>query len=123
MTTRTQHYHSPWKRGLFSFLLVTIVMIIGTVGMHHFENLSYLDAFYFMSMIATAQGANWAPASAAGKIFAAVMAFISVGTVVAALGFLFGPFFGKLWRVGVDKLEHEAHVLTHRDDHERHDKQ
>ena len=105
------HYHSPIKRGLYSLVLVVFVMSIGTIGMHAIEKLSYLDAFYFMSMVATAQGPSMAPVTSAGKIFAAMMAFLSVGTVVAALGFLFGPFFGKLWRVGVLKIEEEIEHL------------
>ena len=107
------HYHSPVKRGVRSVLLVASVMVIGTVGMHHLEGLSYLDAFYFMSMIATAQGPAAVPATPAGKLFVSVMAFLSVGAVIAALGFLFGPFLGKLWRVGVEKMEDELHHLNH----------
>ena len=101
------HYHSPYKRGVFSFLLVGSIMLIGTVGMHCIEGLSYLDAFYFMSMIATAQGPTITPFTAAGKIFAAFMAFLSVGFVVAALGFLFGPFFGALWKIGMMRWEED----------------
>ena len=66
--------------------------------------MTYLDAFYFMSMIATAQGSDFTPATVAGKLFAALMAFLSVGTVVAALGFLFGPFMGKLWKIGAERI-------------------
>ena len=109
---RHHHLHSPVKRGLWSFALVAFVMLFGTAGIHHFEGLSYLDAFYFMSMIATAQGPAIAPTTPAGKFFTALMAFLSVGTVVASLGFLFGPFFGKLWRVGVDKMEEEVRRLS-----------
>ncbi len=108
-----RHYHSPVKRGLWSLLLVTSVMLVGTLGLHHLERLSYLDAFYFMSMLATAQGPAAIPATAGGKIFTSVMAFISVGTVVASLGFIFGPMFGQLWRVGIDRVEGEVHHLAH----------
>ena len=104
------HYHSPIKRGIFSLLLVCIVMTIGTVGIHHLEKLAWIDAFYFMSMIATAQGPMVAPHTDAGKIFIAVMSFVSVGSVVAGLGFIFGPFFGKLWHIGVGHLEEELHI-------------
>jgi len=114
MSHRHHHYRSPWKRGAYSFLLVAIVMMVGTFGMHAIEGLSYLDAFYFMSMIATAQGPIMTPATPSGKLFAAFMAFVSVGTVVAALGFLFGPFFGRLWHVGIDKVEEEVDVLEGR---------
>ncbi len=101
------HYHSPLKRGLYSLVLIAVLMTIGTEGMHLLEGMPYLDAFYFMSMIATAQGPILMPHTAAGKLFACLMAFVSVGSVVAALGFLFGPFLGKLWRVGVIKMEEE----------------
>ncbi len=90
---------------------VTSVMAVGTLGMHLIEKMSYLDAFYFMSLIVTAQGPMVTLATPAGKLFTAFMAFISVGTVVASLGFLFGPFFGRLWRIGVERLEEEARLL------------
>lgn len=78
--------------------------------MYHFEKMPYLDAFYFMSMIATAQGPNFTPVTVNGKLFASFMAFLSVGTVVAALGFLFGPFIGKLGKIGVEKIEEDIKI-------------
>ncbi len=105
-----RHYHSAFKRGLFSFLLVVFILTIGTLGMHWIEGMSYLDAFYFMSMIATAQGPTTTPVTCAGKIFASLMAFLSVGFVVTALGFLLGPFLGTLWRIGVIHLEEDLHL-------------
>ena len=104
------HYNTFTKRGIYSLALISAIMVVGTVGMHMIEKMAWLDAFYFMSMIATAQGSNYVPESAVGKIFASLMAFLSVGFAVAALGFLFGPFFGRLWRVGVIKLEEELHM-------------
>ena len=112
---RRHRFHSPWKRGGYSFGLVAGVVAIGTIGMHLIERMPLLDAFYFMSMIATAQGPAAAPTTAAGKLFASLMAFVSVGTVVAALGFLFGPFFGTLWKLGVERLEDEVRRLEERE--------
>ena len=102
---KRHHYHSPWRRGLYSLLLVAIVVAIGTVGFHRIEGVSYLDAFYLTSMIATGQGPTQAPLTPAGKIFASIMAFFSIGIVVTALGFLLGPFLGQLWRIGHDRWE------------------
>ena len=87
------------------------MLLIGTVGMRNIEHVSWLHAFYFISMIATAQGPPEMPATGAGQIFASLMAFISVGTVFASLGFLFGPFFGLLWRIGLEKFEGEIHII------------
>ena len=92
-------------------MLLTLVMGTGTVGMHRIERMPYLDAFYFMSMIATAQGPAVAPGSAAGKLFTSLMAFISVGSAVTSLGFLFGPFFGRLWKIGAERFEEEVRWL------------
>ena len=100
---RRHHYHSAWNRALYSFLLILSVLGVGTAGFHRIERMPYIDAFYMTSMIATAQGPSAPLATAAGKLFASLMALVSVGIVVAAIGFLFGPFLGQLWRIGHDR--------------------
>ena len=106
-----RHYHSPWRRGMYALLIVASVMTVGTIGMHTIERMPYLDAFYFMSMTATAQGPSMIPSTPVGKLFAALMSFISVGTVVAALGYLFGPFFTQVWSISIKKFEEEERQL------------
>jgi len=111
---RKHHLHSPYKRGLYTLLLVIVVLTIGTLGLRLTEHFSYLDSFYFITMIATGQGPT--PGldiqTTTGKIFVSFMAFISTGMMVAALGFIFGPFLGKLLHIGVFKFEKEVHDLT-----------
>lgn len=87
--------------------VIVAVVVIGSVAMHFIEGWGYLDSFYFTSFIATGQGppANLEPTSALGKVFASVLAFVSVGTVVTALLFLFGPFLGTILKSGEEKLE------------------
>jgi len=102
---------SIFKRALYSFLVVLTVLVVGTLGLQSIEGTRLIDAFYFMSMLATAQGPPTAPSTDLGKIFASIMAFISVGTVVAALGFIFGPFFGTLWRMGVEDVKREIRTV------------
>jgi voltage-gated potassium channel len=96
------------RRAVYSFLLIAAVVLVGTVGMHAIEGMSYLDSFYFTSMLATGQGPNYTPVTVGGKIFAALLAFVSVGIVITALVFLFGPFFGAVLRSGMEKIEEEA---------------
>ena len=110
---RKKHYHSFLNRGLYALALSSAVLLIGTLGMHKLEKFSYVDSFYFTSMIATGQGPapNAIPVTTAGKIFTSFLAFFSVGSMVASFGFLFGPFFGQLWRVGIVKLEDEIEHL------------
>lgn len=106
-----RHFNTASKRALYSFCLVFLLVAIGTFGMHALERMDYLDAFYFVSMLATAQGADYTPQYPAAKIFASLFAYISVGIVVVALGVLFGPFLGKLWRVGALKHDEELKKL------------
>jgi len=110
------HYHSFRNRGLYCLGLVSFILFLGTVGLHFIEGFSLMDAFYFTSMIATGQGPTPSiyPVTPLGKIFTCFIAFVSMGFMVASLGFLFGPFFGKLWRIGVLKLEEEFEVLKNR---------
>jgi len=107
MTKHIHHLSSPIRRGLYSLLILSVILIIGTEGMHWFENMPYIDAFYFTSMLATAQGAAITPATVGGKIFAAILAFISAGAAVACLGFIFGPFLGRLWHIGRLHIEED----------------
>lgn len=102
---RRHHYHSVWRRTFYSALLILSVLALGTAGFHWIEGTPYVDAFYMTSMIATAQGPSTPPATVAGKLFASFLAIFSVGIVVAAIGFLFGPFLGQLWRIGHERWE------------------
>jgi hypothetical protein len=98
---------SIWRRGLYSLLVIAAVVAFMTEGLHLIEGYSYLNAFYFTSMVATGQGPSSPPATAAGKIFVSVMAFVSTGTVITSLVFVFGPFFGALLRESIEKVEEE----------------
>ena len=111
-------YHSVVNRGFYSLVLVGTIMFLGTVGIHVIEGFSYIDSFYFTSMIATGQGPppSISPVTSAGKLFTSLLAFVSVGAMVASLGFIFGPLLGKLWKVGIVKFEEELEVLhLHKD--------
>lgn len=110
------HLSSFPHRSLYSLSLVCAVLILGTLGLHRLEGFSYVDAFYFTSMIATGQGpaAPLTPATDAGKLFTCALAFVSAGMMAAALGFVLGPFLGALWRVGLTKVEEELKHL-HKD--------
>lgn len=103
------HFHPFWRRGFYCFAIVSIVLLSGTLGLHAIEKFSYIDSFYFTCMIATGQGPapSSSPATNLGKLFTSLLAFVSVGTMVASMGFLFGPFMGRLWKIGVIKFEEE----------------
>ena len=98
---------SFWVRAAYSLALIAAVEAAGTVAMHAIEGWSYLDSFYFTSFIATGQGppGNLQPITSLGKVFSSLLAFVSVGTVITALLFLFGPFLGRVLKAGEETLE------------------
>jgi hypothetical protein len=107
-----RHPLSPFKlKTLYSIAVVIAVLAVGTEAMHIIEGWGYVDSFYFISLIATAQGPTASPKTDAGKIFAALFAFVSVGAVVSALVFVFGPMLGSLAKVGFDYVEREERKI------------
>ncbi len=105
------HYQAAFKRGLWAVLIVGAVTFVGTAGIYFIERWRFIDSFYFMSMIVTAQGPTGEPETDLGKIFTAFMAFVSTGTVVVSLGYISGPFIGGLWKAVHDKVEDEVRNL------------
>jgi len=81
---------------------------IGTLGIRTIEGLSYMDACYLTSMIATGQGPNYTPVTALGKVFTENLGIVSVETVIATLVFLFGSFSGAVLRSGIEKIEEKS---------------
>jgi len=110
---------SPFKRRtLYALLLLAAVMIVGTEGLHMIEGWSYIDSVYFMSLLATTQGPAEIPRTDTGKIFASIMAFVSVGAALSSAAFIFGSAFGKLMKEGIFFIEKEERKMLHRGRHE-----
>jgi len=82
-------------------------MVVGVVGTKFLTGWTWIDSFYFMSMVATAQGPPNAPPTFWSKIFVAIMAFVSIGTLITYIGVVFGPFLGYLFHKGVMFAEEE----------------
>ena len=106
------HPLSPFtKRAFYAIVVLAIVMAVGTFGMMLIEGWSLVPSFYFMALLATAEGPAATPATDAGKIFAAIMAFFSIGAALSAITFTFGPLFGSVLKEGVRYLEKEEEIL------------
>ena len=106
------HPLSPFtKRAFYAIVVLAIVMTIGTVGLMLIEGWGVVASFYFMALLATAEGPAATPASDVGKIFAAVMAFFSIGAAISAITFTFGPLFGSVLKEGARYLEKEEDRL------------
>jgi hypothetical protein len=112
------HRLSPFTRRAFCAVLVLAgVMAAGTLGLMLLEGWGLVNSFYFMALIATAEGPAATPATDAGKIFAAVMAFVSIGAAISAITFTFGPLFGSAIKLGLEHVEKEEEKLKDRIEH------
>jgi hypothetical protein len=90
-----------WRSFLFAFGLLTVSLLIGTIGYYHFgqDNLgtenhlrpSPIDAFLCASMILTGMGPIGAMDSNAGKIFSALYAIYSGVAFLSSVAIFFSP--------------------------------
>jgi hypothetical protein len=99
------------RRVAYALSLIASVMIVGIVGFHYIEGMDYVDAVYFESMLATGQGPPLTLATDNGKIFASIMAFVSVGSVLTTLVYTLGPIAASIWREGLERVEKEARTV------------
>ena len=99
------------RRVAFAIATVILVVIVGTIGFHEIEGMGFVDALYFETMLATGQGPPLPLTTDAGKIFASIMAFVSVGSVLTTLVFTLGPILTQIWREGLERAEAEARTI------------
>ena len=118
ITRLVRHPLSPFKkRAFFSIAILGLVMAIGTIGMMALEGWDLVSSFYFMSLLATAEGPAQSPITVGGKIFASFMAFFSIGAAISAITFTFGPLFGFILKEGFVYVEKEEDKLKRRIEH------
>ena len=112
------HLLSPFRRkALYAIVVLAIVMAVGTVGLMLIEGWGLVSSFYFMALLATAEGPAATPATDVGKIFAAIMAFFSIGAAISAITFAFGPLFGTALKEGIRYVEKEEERLREKMEH------
>ncbi len=99
------------RHAIYAVLAVVGAVIVGTIGFHLIESANWINAFYFESMLATGQGPPFTLFTNAGKIFASIMGFVSVGSVLSAVIFVVGPIALRLWHESVDLAEQEARKI------------
>jgi len=97
--------------------VLAVVLAIGTIGMMILEHWDPVTSFYFMALLATAEGPPEVPGSPQGKIFASVMAFFSIGAAISAITFTFGPLFGSILKEGFAYVEKEEDKLKAKLEH------
>ena len=81
--------------GLIGLLLLIFSLIIGMLGYHFLENLSWIDSLLNASMILGGMGPVNPMQTNAGKIFASFYAIYSGVILLASVGVLAAPIFHR----------------------------
>jgi hypothetical protein len=111
--SRRRPRQSRIRRALYALTFLFIVLAVGTIGFHFVANLGWVNSFYFESMLATGQGPPLTLTTDSSKIYASVMAFVSIGSVLTTVVFTLGPMFARVWHEVAARVEREARELEH----------
>ena len=90
------------KFSLISVLILGISLLIGMLGYHFLEKISWIDSFYNASMILTGMGPVNHLTDDGAKIFSSVYALYSGVAFLVMIGVLFAPAFHRFF--------HKLHV-------------
>jgi hypothetical protein len=94
--------------GLIGLLLLAFSLVIGMLGYHFLESLSWIDALLNASMILGGMGPVNQIKTDAGKIFASFYAIYSGVILLASVGILIAPIFHRFL--------HRFHLADESDD-------
>jgi hypothetical protein len=76
---------------IVGIFLVIIALLIGMLGYHHYEKMSWVDAFANASMILSGMGPFGPLTTTGGKIFAGFYAIFSGLSFILIIGIIFAP--------------------------------
>lgn len=84
------------KRIYYAFLIVVVLLAVGTVYYSNVEGWSYVDSFYFSTITLTTIGfGDFAPQTQAAKIFTSIYALFGIGIMLYILSSVIGVFIFK----------------------------
>lgn len=85
---------------IFGWIFIVAALFLGMWGYHHYEHMSWIDAFENAAMILSGMGPAENIVTTGGKIFAGFYALFSGLAFIVVLGVIFSPvlkrFFHKI---------------------------
>ena len=81
---------------LFSMIILTFSLGLGTFGYHYFGQISWIDAFYNASFILTGMGPVDEMTTVAAKLFASFYALFSGIIFLSTVAIIFAPIAHRL---------------------------
>lgn len=89
--------------------LIILAELVGMLGYHWLEGMTWVDAFVNASMILSGMGPMSALHTTAGKIFAGLYALFSGLIFIAIIGIIFAPM--------IHRFFHQMHVDSKKSNH------
>lgn len=86
------------RNSFFGLLFIAIALLIGMLGYHVFEDMSWVDAFVNASMILSGMGPAATLVTIPGKIFAGFYALFSGLAFIAIIAIVFSPIIHRFFR-------------------------
>jgi hypothetical protein len=85
------------RRGAaYGLFVVAITLVVGMLGYHAFERMSWLDAFHQSALLLSGVGSAIDIKSDAGKLFDGIYALFCGVILLAATGLMFAPVIHRL---------------------------
>ena len=91
LASRRQYHRTLLRNGLVGACLLAAGLLVGMAGYHHFEQLSWLDAYLNASMILSGMGPVTTPVTTGGKLFAGAYAIFSGVAFLTTVGIFLAP--------------------------------
>ena len=87
-----KHFYNKLKKSVtIGSLFLTISLIVGVVGYHHYFNISWLDSLVNASMILTGMGPVDKAETDSAKIFSSIYAIYSGVAFLTSVAVIFSP--------------------------------
>ena len=87
------------RYGLFALILITVSVMLGTIGYHYLADLEWLDSFYMACMILTGMGPVTDMISARAKLFSAGYALYSGITFLSITAVILAPIIHRILHI------------------------
>jgi hypothetical protein len=88
---KKEFYNRLFRNFVLGASIVVVSLLIGIVGYHYTENLSWLDSLLNASMILTGMGPVNTMTTSAGKLFASGYALFSGVVFLTTIAFVIAP--------------------------------
>jgi hypothetical protein len=95
LATQAEFARRMLRYSLVTTAIILFSLVIGMIGYHYFESLSWIDSLLNASMILGGMGPVNALQTNAGKIFASFYALYSGIILLASVGILVTPIFHR----------------------------